>query len=150
MSHLGVPFVAQQLTNQLESMRMWVPSLASLSGLMIRCNWELVQVSDAARILCCCVCGIGWLPALIRPLPWEPLYAMGVALKSQKTPQESLLCHGKQSHLTITHLQNLKMYYLLRDNLVISQHLHLHLPLLITSPFHNFSSTTLISFFSTY
>ena len=70
-------------------MRLWVRSLALLSGL---------------RIQCCCVvgfrCGSGpallWLgrrPAatpLIRPLAWEPPYAEGVALerKGKKTKKK--------------------------------------------------------------
>ena len=70
-------------------MRLWVRSLASLSGLRI--------------MHCCELCGIGhrcgldpallWLwhrPAVaapIRPLAWELPYATGVALKStQKKP----------------------------------------------------------------
>ena len=41
-------------------------------------------VSDAAWILHCCGCGVGWQPALIRPLAWKLLCALGVALKRQK------------------------------------------------------------------
>ena len=37
----GVPFVAQRKRTQLVSMRMWVWSLASLSGLRIWCCWDL-------------------------------------------------------------------------------------------------------------
>ena len=82
---LGVPIVAQWKRIGLGSMRLWVPSLASLSGLRIG-----VAVS----------CGVGrrrgsnlvvlWLwcrlaaKAPIRPLAWEPPYAMGAALKGQK------------------------------------------------------------------
>ena len=62
-------------------MRLWVLSLASLSGLRIRrcCGVSLRHGSDLVLL---------WLwgrlaaTALIRPLPWEPPYAMGVALKS--------------------------------------------------------------------
>ena len=37
----GVPTVAEQKRIQLASMRLWVPSLASLSGLRIWRCWEL-------------------------------------------------------------------------------------------------------------
>jgi len=63
-------------------MKLWVSSLALLSELRIRC---------------CLSCGVGrrrssdlvllWLwhrlaaTALIRPLAWEPPYALGMALK---------------------------------------------------------------------
>ena len=63
-------------------MRMWVRSLALLSGVRI---W-----------LCCC--RHGWDPALpwrrraatdpIGPLAWEAPYVVGVALKDKKTKQE--------------------------------------------------------------
>ena len=38
---LGVPVVAEQITLQLVSMRMWVPSLALLGGLRIQHCCEL-------------------------------------------------------------------------------------------------------------
>ena len=82
---LGVPIVAQQKRIRLASVRIQVPSLASLSGL---------------RIQRCMSCGVGhrcgsdltWLwhrpasTALIRPHPlaWEPQYAAGTALKRKK------------------------------------------------------------------
>ena len=66
-------------------MRMWVQSLTSLSGLSI---WHCLELcvghrwgSDPAML---------WLwhqpaaTAPIRPLAWEPPYAVGVALKRQK------------------------------------------------------------------
>ena len=40
-------------------------------------------VADMAQIWHCCGCGIGW-PVPIRPLAWEPPYAVGVALKKKK------------------------------------------------------------------
>ena len=45
MFHLGVPIVAQWKQIRLGTMRLRVRSLASLSGLRIRC---------------CCGCGVGW------------------------------------------------------------------------------------------
>ena len=73
LSDFGVPIVAQQKQIQRGTMRLWVRSLALLSGL---------------RILCCHSCGVGcicgldlallWLwhrpaaTAPIRPLVWEP------------------------------------------------------------------------------
>ena len=77
--------MAQWLTNPTRSDELWVPSLASLSGLRIG-----VAVS----------CGVGhrrglypsllWLwhrleaTAQIRPLVWEPPYALGAALEKTK------------------------------------------------------------------
>ena len=49
---------------------MWVQSLASLSGLRIRCCHELWGRSAAT--------------ALIRPLAWEPPYATRAALEKVK------------------------------------------------------------------
>ena len=71
-------------------MRLWVRSLASLSGLRIRHFHELW--CDVAQILSCCGSDpeLLWLwhrlaaTALIRLLAWEPPYAVGVALKRQK------------------------------------------------------------------
>ena len=70
----------------LGTMRLWVQSLASLSGLRIRhCRelWCRSQMSSDPMLL--------WLwcrpaaTAPIRPLAWEPPYAMGTALKRQNT-----------------------------------------------------------------
>ena len=63
--------MAQWKQIRLGTTRLWVQSLALLIGLRIRCCRELWL----------------WLAAvaLIRPLAWEPSYAMGVALKGQKT-----------------------------------------------------------------
>ena len=83
--NVGIPIVAQQKWIQPRTMRLWVRSLALLSGLRI---WH------------CCECGVsrrcGLDPALlwrwcrpaavawIGPLAWEPPCAAGVALKSKK------------------------------------------------------------------
>ena len=82
---LRVLIVAQRKRIQLETMRLPVRSLVSLSGLRIwrclscgvgrRCDWDL---------------GLLWLwcrpaaVALTQPLAWEPPYAMGAALKRKK------------------------------------------------------------------
>ena len=67
---LGVPITAQQKWTWLGTMRLWVWSLPSLSGLRIRhC------------------CGLWCRPAAIAPiwpLAWEPPCAAGAALKSKK------------------------------------------------------------------
>ena len=55
-------------------MRMRVRSLASLSWLRIWCCCELWQRLAAT--------------APIRPLAWEPAYAVGVALKRQQTKDQ--------------------------------------------------------------
>ena len=62
--------MAQQKQIQLGTMRFRVRSLALLSGLRIRRYCELLWRSAAV--------------APIRPLAWEPPYAMDVAPKSQK------------------------------------------------------------------
>ena len=47
--------------------------------------WAVVLVTDGTGIRLCCSCGVGWQrTALIRPLVWELLYAMGVALEKKK------------------------------------------------------------------
>jgi len=67
-------------------MRMWVPSLASLSGLRIWCCHELWCRSQTWLRLHIPL----WLwrrpvaTAPIGPLAWEPPYATGAALKIQK------------------------------------------------------------------
>ena len=77
--------MAQRKRIQLGTMRLWIQSLASLSGLRIRvtltysigCRWG----SDLALLwLWCRLAAV----ALIGPLAWEPLCATGVALKSKK------------------------------------------------------------------
>ena len=66
-------------------MRMWVPPLASISGLKIRRFRELWSRSqmrlDLARLWLWCRMAA---EALIGPLGWEPLYAAGAALKGKK------------------------------------------------------------------
>ena len=65
----GVPVVTQWKRISIVSMRMWVRSLAALSGLRIRHCSELWCRPAAA--------------APIRPLAWELPYATGTALKSR-------------------------------------------------------------------
>ena len=73
MKNSGVPVMAQQLV----SMRTWVWSLACA-------QW--------VRILRCYGCGIGLgATALVRPLTWEPSYALDVALKSHTPPKKNHL-----------------------------------------------------------
>ena len=103
----GVPVVAQQKRIWLVSMRMWVQSLATLSGSGIRgCRelWCRSQASSDPLLL--------WLwyrPAAvapIQPLAWELPYADGAALKSKKkSPSKcsivskmlpnSIVCYGE-------------------------------------------------------
>ena len=73
----GVPIVAQQKPIRLGTMRSWVRTLASLSGLRIwlcRLGSHLVLLWLWRRLAAV---------ALIRPLPWELPYAVSVALKRQ-------------------------------------------------------------------
>ena len=82
---MGVPVVAQWLTNPTRNMRLRVRSLPLLSGLMIRrCRelWCRLQTWLDPELL--------WLrrrlaaTAPIGPLAWEPPYAVGVALERAK------------------------------------------------------------------
>ena len=66
--------MAQQKQIQLGTMRLWVLSLVSLSGLRIRHCREL-SCRPAAT-------------APIRPLTWESVYALGAALNRQKTKKK--------------------------------------------------------------
>ena len=62
-------------------MRLWVQSLASLSGIAVSCDVGCSHGLDLALLwLWCRPVAV----ALIQPLTWEPLYAAGVALKRQK------------------------------------------------------------------
>ena len=66
--------MAQWKQIPLGTMRLWVRSLASLSGLRI---WH-------CRELWCRLTAV----ALIQPLAWEPPYAAGVALKRPRKEQK--------------------------------------------------------------
>ena len=73
-THQGVPIVAHGLRTQLVSMRIQIPSLASLSGLRIWHDHKL-QCRLAAV-------------APIRPLAWERP-SLGVALKKKNEKYKS-------------------------------------------------------------
>ena len=68
-------------------MRLWVPSLALLSGLrdpvLVAMSWGVGHRHglDVALLWLWCRPAV---TAPIRPLAWEPLYAVGAALKSNK------------------------------------------------------------------
>ena len=63
-------------------MRLWVQSLASLSGLRIRCC-----SSDPTLLwLWCRLVAI----ALIRPLPWDPPCASGAAQKDERQKEKKI------------------------------------------------------------
>ena len=85
---VGVPFVAHWKQIQLVSMRMWVQSLDSLSGLKIRHYYEL-WCGPVGRRRCSDLMLL-WLwhrpaaAALIQTLAWELPYAMDAVLKSKK------------------------------------------------------------------
>ena len=97
----GVPVMVQWKRSQLGTMRLQVQSLASLSGLRIRCCHELwfrlqMQLRSA---------GI-WLwrrpaaVALIRPLAWEPPCAVGWDPKKIKKPKKKN--ESREQHLPRT------------------------------------------------
>ena len=83
--------MAQQKQIQLGTKRLWLRSLASLSGLRIQHHRELWCRSQTwlrSRI------AVGlWhrlaATAPIRPVAWEPPYAMGAALKGQQTKKQT-------------------------------------------------------------
>ena len=93
----GVPVVAQWLTNP-TSMRRQVRSLASLSGLRIRCCGVGHRYGSDLALL--------WLwhrlaaTALVGSLAWEPPYAEGVALKKKKKRQKKYIqkTESKKNH----------------------------------------------------
>ena len=101
--------MAQWKRIQLGTMTFQVRSLASLSGLRIhRCHelWCRLQTGSLDPELL-------WLwhrpaaVALIRPLAWEPPYAMNAALKKDKRPKKKnfrrlLLVSGYQFNLQNT------------------------------------------------
>ena len=80
----GVPILVQQKPIRLGTMKLWVWSLASLSGLKIwHCHelWYHKHGSDPMLLwLWCKPAAV----APIRPLPWELPYAAGLALKKAK------------------------------------------------------------------
>ena len=69
--------MAQWKQIQLGTMRLWVQSLAFLSGLRILCCHELWRRAAAV--------------ASIRPLAWEPPYDAGAALKRPEKKNPSIL-----------------------------------------------------------
>ena len=81
MLTIGVPIVAQQKRIQPVSMRMWVQSLASFSGLRIQCYCELWFKSQTHG-------SDPMLPQLwhrpIRLLALELPYSAGMAVKRKK------------------------------------------------------------------
>ena len=78
-----------RLRTQLVSMRLQVWYLTSLWVKGLALPWAVVQVTDLAQILHCCGCGVGQqLQLRFNPLAWEHAYALGAALKRQKTKKK--------------------------------------------------------------
>ena len=85
-----IPPVVQQKQTWPVSMRIWVWSLASLSGLRIKHCHELWYRSQTwLRSGIAVAIARPAAAALIKLLSWEPLYAKGAALKSKKKEQTS-------------------------------------------------------------
>ena len=87
-NHMGIPVVAQWLTNMTSNHEVagWITgSLASLSGgsgIAVSCGVGRRHGLDPMLLWLCRRLAVG---APIRPLAWEPPYAAGVALQKQKT-----------------------------------------------------------------
>ena len=77
--------MVQRKQIRLETMRLGVQSLASLSGLIQHCNelWCRLRMWLGSGIAMALVHRLA-ATALILPLAWEPPYAASVALKSKK------------------------------------------------------------------
>ena len=89
--------MAQQKRIQLGTMRLPVRSLASLSGLRILhchelwCRSQKQLGSGITVAVAVTVAGSYSSALIIRPLAWEPPYAMGAALKRQKTKKIKII-----------------------------------------------------------
>ena len=87
---LGVLILAQQKQIRLGTMRLQVRSLASLNGLRTS-----IAVSSGVGHRCGSDPSLLWLwcrpaaTAPIKPLAWEPPYAMGAALKKVKKTKQN-------------------------------------------------------------
>ena len=106
---LWVPIVTHWKRNRLGTMRLGVWSLASFSGLRIRCCHEMwcSHRHGLDPALLCLWCRLA-ATAPIRSLAWEFPYAVGMALKRQKKPQQSTvlfnsICHLIAIGLLLTH-----------------------------------------------
>ena len=79
--------MAQQKQIRLGTMRLWVQSMALLSGLKIwHCHelWCRLQTWLRSGVVVAVAVAETSSCSSIRPLAWEPPYAVGVALKRQK------------------------------------------------------------------
>ena len=88
--------MAQWKRIRLGTMRVWVPSLALLSGLRI---WHCMSCGVGRRggsdlVLLWFWCRLAAI-APIRPLAWEPPYAICLALKRQKKKKKKILKDGR-------------------------------------------------------
>ena len=90
-----VPIVVQWKRIRLGNLRLWVRSLALLSGLRIQCCQELwCRITNVAQIWHCCGYDVSQRAiAPIKPLAWEPPYTASVTLKTedQKKKKKNLL-----------------------------------------------------------
>ena len=77
------------ITNLTSIHEVWVPSLASLSGVKIWCCCEL-WCGSHTRL------GSHVAVAPVQPLAWELAYAVDMALKREKKLQKTPQTHGYQ------------------------------------------------------
>ena len=93
----GVPVVAQRLRNLPNIIRMQVPFLASLSGFSCcRELWCRSQMKLGTHIAV--AVGRPVATVLIRPLAWEPPYAISAALKKKKKKKKKAKDKKKKKH----------------------------------------------------
>ena len=87
---LEFPLGLSGLRTRLASMRMWVPSLASLSGLRISVAPSCGIGHRGSLDFCVAVAAVGAPAAdLVRRLAWERPYAAGVTLRRKKKQELS-------------------------------------------------------------
>ena len=135
---IGVPIVAWRKQTWLGSMRMWVRSLTSLSGLKIqRCRelWCTLQMwcgSDLALLWPWCRPAA---VALIRPLAWELPQAAGAALKSKTKPKKQ---HKIDKQQNLLHGAGNYVQYLI-INLYIHVYMHVYILYVIYTYLNQFA-----------
>ena len=109
--HLGVPVVAQWLTNPTRDHEVEgsIPGLAQWVGDPVL-PWAVVWVADATWIPRCCGSGEGRpvATAPIGPLAWEPPYVEGAALERAKRQKEIIIKQKNKNKNHLTYLSSVE------------------------------------------